>query len=293
MGGSDEDDNDDDDFREEETATFDDVTGLATPADLLGHQEGDALSTLIAKQRLPWNAHQLWNGSAVVIPDSGDLPVATLPGDFRLTVLGPTLDRLYKLCLAWPDVLAGIDEPAVTAPADLLGRRDTWPPVWKDEEQRDPSKANGSSIMLLAEYGDQALLLAADGHAPDLAAALERLCHERGVASMRFPLAAFKLPHHGSQKNLNRKVIEKTDCRRYLISTDGSGYQHPDHQTILRVLRYSSQPPELLFNYDADTTRPWRDKKSDVVAQGSQDYQTAFPDNPAAGLILTVSAQAP
>ena len=88
MGGPDEDDedeNDDDDFREEEAAAFDDAILSRTPADLLGAREGDALSTLIPKQELPWNAHPLWNGSAVMIPDSGRLPVATLPGDLRLT----------------------------------------------------------------------------------------------------------------------------------------------------------------------------------------------------------------
>jgi hypothetical protein len=214
--------------------------------------------------------------------------------DLRLTLLGPTLARLYKLCVAWPDVLGCIDEPTATetaVPADLLGRRDSWPPVWTDKQQRDPSKANGSSIMLLAEFDDQALLLAADGHAPDLATALERLCRERDIASMRLPLAAFKLPHHGSQKNLNRAVIEKTDCRRYLISTDGSGHHHPDHQAVLRVLRYSSQSPELLFNYDSDTTRPWGDSKADVLKAGFQDYQAIFPDNPADGMILTASAR--
>jgi hypothetical protein len=281
MGGADDDEDDDGD-------------AMPPPWDLLGPQEGDALSELIAKQRLPWNTHPSWKGGAIVVPDSGHLPFATLDGDLRLTLLGPTLARLYKLRVAWPDVLGGIDEPAAAdtaAPADLLGRRDTWPPVWNDDEQRDSSKANGSSIMLLAEYDDQALLLAADGHAPDLVAALDRLCRERHVASMRLPLAAFKLPHHGSQKNLNRAVIEKTDCSRYLISTDGSGHRHPDHQSVLCLLRYSSQPPELLFNYDADTTRPWRDSKADVLEAGFPDYQTAFPENPEDGLILTASAR--
>jgi hypothetical protein len=130
-------------------------------------------------------------------------------------------------------------------PADLLGRRDTWPPVWKDKEQHDPSAANGSSIMLLAEFGNHALLLAGDGHAPDLATALERLSSERHPASAPppVPLAAFKLPHHASEKNLSRAVLETVDCTRYLISTDGSGHGHPDHQALLRILRYSRRTP--------------------------------------------------
>jgi hypothetical protein len=281
MGGA-------DDLPDEEETSID-LAALPSASDLLGPQQGDELSELLAARGLSWNRHPRWQDNPVMVPEIGDLPIVTLDGGLRLTLLGPTLLRLYNLCTAWPDVLGGTDEPAAPQaadPADLLGRRDTWPPVWKDEEQRDPSAANGSSIMLLAEYDNHALLLAGDGHAPDLTAALERLSRERNTPSTPFPLAAFKLPHHASENNLTRAVIEKIDCGRYLISTDGSIHRHPDHQALLRILRYSKRSPELLFNYLADTTRPWRDSKSDVVDAGFQDYETRFPANPADGLIL-------
>ncbi len=273
-----------------ELPSLDDDDAQPSPGDLLGHQEGDALSALIEEQTLPWNAHRCWQKGAVMVPKSGPLPVAELDGGLKLTLLGPTLPRLHKLCAAWPDVLGGIDEPAgddESLPADLLGRRDQWPPQWDDKPQRDGSKANGSSIMLLAEYREQAVLLAADGHAPDLADSLVRLCAERQLASI--PLAAFKLPHHGSAKNLSRAVIEKVDCAQYIISTDGTGHRHPDHQAILSVLKYSSQPPRLLFNYEADTTRPWRDLQDEVVSDDFPMYETVYPDldQAADGLVLT------
>ena len=285
-------DDHDNDGATNENERFDNLAALPSPSDLLGPQQGDALSQLLTARRLPWNQHQRWKGEAVMVPDSGDLPVASLDGGLELTLLGPTFERLYKLCTVWPDVLGGDDEPSVsqtTAPADLLGRRDTWPPVWKDREQQDSSAANGSSIMLLAEYAGNALLLAGDGHAPDLAAALERLCRERSEPSAAFPLAAFKLPHHASDKNLTRAVLEKVICSRYLISTDGSHHGHPDQQALLRILRYSKRPPELFFNYVSDTTRPWRDSKSDVVNAEFQDYETRFPANAGDGLILELN----
>jgi hypothetical protein len=270
--------------------SFSDLAALPSPSDLLGPQQADELSEFLAAARLPWNQHPLWNGEAIMVPETGALPVATLDGGLRLTVLGPTLIRLHKLCTAWSDVLGGTDEPSgpiARGPTDLLGRRDSWPPVWNDKEQRDPSAANGSSIMLLAEFEDHALLLAGDGHAPDLATALGRLTRERNPASADlFPLAAFKLPHHGSEKNLTQGVLETIDCSRYLISTDGSTHGHPDHQALLRILRFSRRSPKLLFNYAANTTLPWRDSKSDVVAMGFQDYATQFPANLADGVIV-------
>jgi hypothetical protein len=280
MGGS--------DAPTDEDESFGDLAGLPSPSDLLGRQQGDELSKLLSTGGLPWNQHLPWQGDAVMIPEIGDLPVVTLEGGLRLTLLGPTLTRLYKLCEGWSDVLGGIDEPAVPTvpPADLLGRRDAWPPGWKDGERSDPSVANGSSIMLLAEFDGHALLLAGDGHANDLAAALERLSSTRNAASVPLPLAAFKLAHHGSEKNLTRAVLEKVDCDRYLISTDGSTHGHPDHQALLRILRYSRRSPHLLFNYAEKTTLPWHDSKSDILNMGFQDYTTQFPSNPAEGLLL-------
>ena len=285
MGGSDDTSDEDESFG----------AVLPSPSDLLGAQQADELSGLLATGRLPWNQHPRWQGDAVMVLEIGDLPVITLEGGLRLTLLGPTLARLYQLCSAWPDVLGGIDEPPAPAaiPADLLGRRDNWPPVWKDGEQRDPSNANGSSIMLLAEFDDHALLLAGDGHAPDLAAALEVLSNARNAASAPLSLSGFKLPHHGSAKNLTRAVLEKVDCNRYLISTDGSNHGHPDHQALLRILRYSKRSPQLLFNYAGETTLPWRELEIGYPQHGfprlrhSISSQTGRRPDPRTGLSMS------
>ena len=280
LGGDDEDDGAEDN---ESLGAF---TTLTAPADVLGPAQGDELSQLLTKSGMPWNVS--WNGEAVMISETEELPTRMLDDKLKLTILGPTLARLYKLCTAWPDVLGGTEDSSTmpATPADVLGPSDTWPPVWKDGEQRDSSFANGSSIMLLAEYGEHALLLAGDAHAPDIATALKRLLDERQMSSTAFPVDAFKLPHHGSAHNLTQAVLERVDCSRYLISTDGSGRpRHPDHQALLRILRYSRRRPHLLFNYSGDTTRPWGESKADVVNE-FRDFDITFPTKAEDGLIL-------
>ena len=149
--------------------------------------------------------------------------------------------------------------------------------------------ANGSSIVLLAEYGPHVLLLAGDAHASDLADAVARLVRARNLApGAPLPISAFKLPHHGSENNLTRALLDAVDCTRFLISTDGSNHRHPDHQALLRILRYAKRKPELLFNHDCETTRPWRDKKADVINR-FRDYATDFPQDPSAGYVLTLA----
>lgn len=276
---------------DDEPYSDDSLDSRISPADLLGPAEGDRLSELITRHNLPWNSHATWQGNAVVVPESGTLPVAVLDGGLKLTLLGPTMEDLYRLSAAWPDVLGGSDEPdeADTLPDDFLGRSDTWPPAWSDKLARDASKANGSSIMLLADYDDRSLLLAADGHAPALADALSRLQQARGQGDARIPIDAFKVAHHGSSKNVSRAVLERMECSRYLISTDGSKHRHPDHQTMLRILRYSARTPSFFFNYASDTTTRWGDDKSDVTDNDFQDYKTIYPSTADAGVICRLS----
>lgn len=260
---------------------------LPSAQDLLGPAQSDELSALLASRGFRCNQNKIWPGEIVMIPDEGPLPSTTLPGDLRLTVLGPSIDRLRTLCEAWPDVLAGKDEPSGQAPAsDILGQRDSWPPVWKDDEQRDSSDANASSIVLLAEHGSHSILLAGDAHAPDLSAAVGRLCSARGASAGSLRLSAFKVSHHGSTRNLTDPLLDKISCERYLISTNGSGRSaHPDQQALLRILRHSPGSPQLVFNYDVPTTRPWWTRMDEV--RGAK-YTTHHPTAPAEGVVVTL-----
>ena len=168
----------------------------------------------------------------------------------------------------------------------MLGGHDNWPPVLieGEKEPKDSSVPNGSSIALLLEYQGKAVLLTGDARADDLEASLQQLREQRQES--RLPLAAFKLPHHGSANNLSQALIEGVDCEHFLISTDGSRFLHPDQQALLRILKFNKSRPHLRFNYDKATTGIWRDQKKDVVRGQFQDYDTAYPDNPGSSLVL-------
>ena len=38
------------------------------------------------------------------------------------------------------------------------------------------------------------------------------------------------------------------ECRKFLISTDGTRYGHPDKEALARII-YTQYCPELIFNY--------------------------------------------
>ena len=47
------------------------------------------------------------------------------------------------------------------------------------------------------------------------------------------------------------------ECDRYLFSTDGSVFDHPDDECVARVIAHGGPSPELIFNYRSPRTERW------------------------------------
>jgi CHAT domain/Metallo-beta-lactamase superfamily len=240
--------------------TFGDVwfNGWRQLSGTLGPRQGEMFTTAIEDFRLVWNG---WQDGGPIAVRSGPLAEHELPGGLRLTLLSPTTVQLGKLAPVWAREMrrAGLEPgtrvdyskflkgtPSTSTDVDTLADSPFRP---------DAAPANGSSIALLAEFAGASVLLGGDAHAPVLAESIRRLLASRGVP--RLALDAFKLPHHGSQNNLSRELVELVDCRRYLVSTNGDHFSHPDREAIARVVRYSSEKPALCFNYRTRFNEVW------------------------------------
>jgi hypothetical protein len=246
------------------------------PTDVLGAKQGEALGAAIRRRRLSWNGD--FGGRAVAVPDEGDLPVVRLPGGMDLTLLSPTRTELAALRPVWKEEVekAGLvpgvaAEAAAAAPPDLLGDHPIDPGELAGEPfEEDSSEANGASIAMLAEFEGTALLLTGDAHGGVLAAGLRRLAAERGVDRVR--IDAFKLPHHGSKHNLSPEVLGLVECGRFLFSTNGDIYRHPDPVAVSRVVT-GTDDAALEFNYRSETTERWDSARM----RRRYGYRTVFP----------------
>lgn len=223
------------------------------------------------------------------------LPTLDLPGGLILTVLSPDLERLRDLDTHWAvelkrlevdtgrpselrtrlegqarlrpltDELGGSsedtdddrmpyeplpDERFVPLP-DELGGTDADHPTFGS----DASKANGSSIALLAEWDDgPTALFAGDAFAGVLEASVRRLLDER--CRSQLDLDVFKVPHHGSAANLTAEFLGLLRCRAYMISTNGTQFGHP-HRRAVELLVESHRHrarPRLIFSHWCETT---------------------------------------
>jgi beta-lactamase superfamily II metal-dependent hydrolase len=209
-------------------------------------RQGDEFETVIP----PDLRNQPVNGGAIHIGDDGPLPVFDLADGARCTVLGPSLDRLDKLRRAWDSGKRGVAEDPI---ADLLERLgDDFDHGLIRSFGGDRSVANGSSIVLLFEYGGTSLLLAGDAFASDLQESIRRLLEQRGLTTLKIDL--FKLPHHGSMGNITAELLELIDPGTILICTDGTRFGHPDRETI-NLLRKHYPTTPIQFTDDTAVIR--------------------------------------
>ena len=56
-----------------------------------------------------------------------------------------------------------------------------------------------------------------------------------------------KLSHHGSKKNFDPKFLEYVNAERYIFSTDGNYYGHPDKEVLAQLVNKTDA--DIYFNY--------------------------------------------
>ena len=219
---------------------------VKTGLEPMGPAQGERLSS--------WLRQQVWNrefrgGPVQRVPDEQP-PTVTLHDGLKLTILGPTPERLSSFIPTWKeeveealrkgtltDVSPGLESmgpkvpPILEEPMDLEILAET-------SNSADTSKANGSSIAMLLEYAGRRLILSGDAYSDDLEDAIKALAPDQLLH-----VDAFKLPHHGSKKNLFKSLVESVVCDNWVFSTDGTQFRHPDPVALARVISYSQVRP--------------------------------------------------
>ena len=162
-------------------------------------------------------------GGLVARPDDAAIVVDHL--DLRLTVLGPTRAELDAYQARWDRDL----REGGLAGAGL-----------------DTSVFNLSSIMLLAESDGRRALLSGDGRGDHLLAGLlaaGRLDADDPAST--FHVDVFKLPHHGSARNVTPELLRRVTADTYIISANGK-HDNPDVETLDMLAEARGDAPYTL-----------------------------------------------
>jgi beta-lactamase superfamily II metal-dependent hydrolase len=175
---------------------------------------------LVARARgleIPINAEFHDTSDRVICVDNLNQPVQL--ENLAIRVIGPSRTSLQALQKDWEAWLAKqkkaseIPTPEIEAAA-------------RDLDQTVP---NLSSIMLLVEAEGKSMLLTGDGRGDQLMEGMKKA----GVlnADGTCHVDVFKLPHHGSARNVTPELLEHITADTYVISANGKD-DNPDFQTL-------------------------------------------------------------
>lgn len=200
-----------------------------------GIAEGNQLRVQALAHGIPLNAV---TGGDPISPDGLPAPVGV--GPVQLRIVGPTpanLEALRGEWIEWLEEFEGeVDDPVVAAMAD-------------------GSIPNLSSITFVAEAEGRRILFTGDARGDHL---LEGL----GAAGLldaegRIHVDLLKLPHHGSDRNVNRTFFLDVTADIYAISANGL-HDNPDMATLIWIVeaaREQDREIEIVCTNRTDSTR--------------------------------------
>jgi hypothetical protein len=179
--------------------------------------QGQKLRDLAEKIGVPVN-----DGDGGLIKTvSGERTVHDL-GGIAFTVVGPRTAELEALQAEhdeWLEEQRARGEPVT--PASIL------------QAMSDESVANLSSIVLLAEHDGRSVLLTGDARGDYVLKGLEEI----GLTAPGGTLAVdlLKMPHHGSDRNVDAAFLQRIPARQYLFTGNGE-HGNPERATFEMLL---------------------------------------------------------
>lgn len=117
-----------------------------------------------------------------------------------------------------------------------------------DDKSQDSSLSNKTSIVVYATFKEKKILLPADVTPGRFNEIIDKIRGSKEKAD----LDLIKLPHHGSYRSLNSKVLQKINCKNYVISTNSLKHYLPNKRAIIKIVQNltSSETLNFLFNYE-------------------------------------------
>jgi hypothetical protein len=160
-----------------------------------------------------WNLNHKFRGG-LIVASASSRPV-TLDGGLTMTVVGPMqeeLDALHEAHDKWVS-----EHP----PEDVLAAF------------VDKSVPNLSSIVVLAELGGKTILLTGDARGDRILEGLELVGLVKKGGKLHVDI--LKVPHHGSQNNMETGFFKRVTADHYVFSGDGQ-HGNPERETLEMLL---------------------------------------------------------
>ena len=109
----------------------------------------------------------------------------------------------------------------------------------------DNAYPNGSSIAFILSKEEDNYLFLGDSHPSVIIEGLNKFNYsENNKLITKF----VKVSHHGSKGNTSVELLKCINSKNYIVSTNGSGDQHPNKQLLSRLIK-ENEDCNIYFNY--------------------------------------------
>ncbi len=164
--------------------------------------------------------------------------------DLELEILSPTKHSLQKYATQKGALLKGNTNGDWDKSLFTLAR-------YIDDDSQDTAIPNETSVVILLKNNNKRILLTGDVTPNRFEEILNNLLMKSNEEKIH--LDYLKLPHHGSKRSLNSKILNKINCSNYIISTNGKRHYLPNKKALLKVVYAQShrfkKPIKFYFNY--------------------------------------------
>lgn len=250
-------------------------------------RQGSSFASLIYKYDYDWNSS--FSNGVISVESKQEVEI----GSIKFIFLSPNQNKLQKLSKKWLKELSKkkhdfeISDDNIFDDAfefymkfELGNDNKTYPISAKknidfqklsEVEEQDNSVTNGSSIAFIIEYDNKKLLFLGDAHEDIVYDSLLKLNN----TGYELVFDIVKISHHGSNKNISNGLVELTDSKKILFSTDGSRHNHPDIKAISKIIiKDTDYSKELFFNYDLDILKKLDDEELKIKHNYEIKYQS-------------------
>ena len=220
------------------------LAGIAGVASTMNHagaaingiSEGNKLRQLALLLQIPINSGM----AELITVDS--VPTPQMIDGLKVTIVGPTQENLDQLRLAWEAWLDEHEDEIATGDPQTLANLDKTVP-------------NLSSISFVTEIDSKTILFTGDARSDHVYAGLRAQGLLDADGSVHFDV--LKLPHHGSERNIDQAFFAKVTADRYVISANGRD-GNPDLKTLLWLVdaaQADGRHPEIIVTNRTDSSK--------------------------------------
>ncbi len=208
-----------------------------------------------------------------VLKEGNTLRTLSINDEVKITILSPDEKKLNELDEAWESRLIELGFKDKVESNELMedafeihmaniienkrksrkvrpvsGEEIDIDAIANQEFETDRKPVNGSSIAFILELGKKKVLFLGDSHSETIEQYLKEILANSNQEKIYFD--AVKISHHGSKHNTSKALLDLIDTDTYIISTNGKSFNHPDIETLYRIITSNKEKKKkIIFNY--------------------------------------------